>query len=538
MGMKLKERLVMSMLGFSFAVTLILVLDLQSPGALHRVREEAAFHGRVGTGVRSEDGHKTRNLHKSKAQSKETQENTRQEEEKSVESETEDDFDDIKEALEEANKKHNLANLVSKFGGSRVGDESEEDTLLDALGLSSGEIGSVWDVFQLGAERGQLYGKEGETIQELLTYMQGQPIVGVQQKEGGTQLKLVIDFEDGGQAMFKPMRFPREQETLPDHFYFTDYERHNAEIAAFHLDKALGFRRAIPVTGRLLNITRDIYSLVEGDLLKTFFISPAGNICFHGKCSYYCDTSHAICGKPDMLEGSFAAFLPSKTVAPRKTWRHPWRRSYHKRRKAPWETDPEYCQVVREVYPYNQGRRLLDLMDLSVFDFLMGNMDRHHYETFKAFGNNTFPIHMDHGRAFGKSGHDEMSILAPLYQCCMIRGSTLEMLLDYQLGPLKLSSTVGASLSSDPLHPVLLQPHLRALDRRLATVLRVIRQCLAEKEITEVIFSQDSDYYNVKPNQPVDNGHYFKPEKPEENKENKENKEKEETEKKEKEEKQ
>ena len=102
---------------------------------------------------------------------------------------------------------------------------------------------------------------------------------------------------------------------------------------------------------------RDIYSLAEGDLLKTFFISPAGNLCFHGKCSYYCDTSHAICGNPDMLEGSFAAFLPAKSVAPRKTWRHPWRRSYHKRRKAKWENDPDYCEVVKDVYPYNEGRR-------------------------------------------------------------------------------------------------------------------------------------------------------------------------------------
>ena len=240
----------------------------------------------------------------------------------------------------------------------------------------------------------------------------------MEQKEGGTQLKLIITFDDGGQALMKPMRFPRDQETLPNHFYFTDYERHNAEVAAFQLDRVLGFRRAIPVTGRSLNITKDIYALAEGDLLKTFFISPAGNLCFHGKCSYYCDTSHAICGSPDTLEVSLATFLPSKSLVPRKTWRHPWRRSYHKRRKAAWENDPDYCDIVKEVSPYNRGRRLLDVIDLAILDFLMGNMDRHHYETFKPFGNDTFPIHLDHGRAFGKSAHDEISILAPLYQVC------------------------------------------------------------------------------------------------------------------------
>lgn len=209
----------------------------------------------------------------------------------------------------------------------------------------------------------------------------------------------------------------------------------------------------MPVTGRILNMTSEIYHLASSELLKTFFVSPAGNLCFHGKCSYYCDTAHAICGSPDMLEGSFAAFLPSKAFAPRKVWRHPWRRSYHKRRKAQWQqgtynekmkilwhipqysldhvrfADSDYCSLVRDIPPYGEGRRLLDLIDMSVLDFLTGNMDRHHYETFKLFGNDTFPIHLDNGRGFGKPFHDEASILAPLLQCCVIRRSTVQTLL-------------------------------------------------------------------------------------------------------------
>ena len=74
----------------------------------------------------------------------------------------------------------------------------------------------------------------------------------------------------------------------------------------------------MPVTGRLLNMTTELYQKAEGDLLKTFFVSPSDNLCFHGKCTYYCDTSHAICGTPDSLEGSFAAFLPSNEIAARK----------------------------------------------------------------------------------------------------------------------------------------------------------------------------------------------------------------------------
>lgn len=124
--------------------------------------------------------------------------------------------------------------------------------------------------------------------------------------------------------------------------------------------------------------------------------------------------------------------------------------------------DPDYCEEVKQTPPYDGGQRILDIMDMTIFDFLMGmsgglpgphwgvcpelwasghvwrarslpllrycssrsdsagrdttskphtdiqlrlglllstgNMDRHHYETFEKFGNETFIIHLDNGR--------------------------------------------------------------------------------------------------------------------------------------------
>ncbi|NWH72493.1 FA20C kinase, partial [Piaya cayana] len=300
------------------------------------------------------------------------------------------------------------------------------------------------------------------------------------QKSGGTQLKLIMTFPDYGQALFKPMKQTRDQETPADFFYFSDFERHNAEIAAFHLDRILDFRRIPPVSGRLVNITKEIRDITtDKKLAKTFFISPAGNVCFYGECSYYCSTEHALCGKPDRLEGSMAALLPDKTLAKRRSWRSPWRRSYHKSKKAEWELNPNYCAQVRETPPYDRGHRLLNLIDMTVLDFLMGNMDRHHYETFEKFGNDTFLLHLDNGRGFGTHSRDEPSILAPLQQCCSIKKSTYLRLQLLATEPYRLSDLLREALAADPLAPVLAEPHLQALDRRLGKVLAVVGHCLA-----------------------------------------------------------
>lgn len=355
------------------------------------------------------------------------------------------------------------------------------------VNYNGGPVLANWEKFHKGIHQFGLYSDDDPAVEGIMEDMATQQIVDIELKEGGTQLKLMITFTDEGQALFKPMRYPREQETLPDHFYFVDFERHNAEIAAFHLDRILGFYRVPPTIGREVNLTEEIKRLAEPKLKRTFFISPANNVCFHGTCSYYCDTGHAICGHPVMLEGSFATFLPPDRVAPRKTWRNPWKRSYSKHRKAYWELYDDLCGRVQEKEPYNSGRRLLDIIDMHIFDFLTGNMDRHHYETFTDFGNETFLLHLDNGRGFGRSSHDELSILAPVFQCCMIRYSTFIKLVKLYLGPEKLSMLMWDSMKKDTVSPILTENHVRALDRRVIKILTAVHDCIQTNPYTDVI---------------------------------------------------
>ncbi|XP_071813823.1 extracellular serine/threonine protein CG31145-like isoform X1 [Apostichopus japonicus] len=375
--------------------------------------------------------------------------------------------------------------LFRNFSASYVvpGQLQKHDHLVRYVRSSGEKKPKIWEEFQLGINRYEVYSFNSSVIDDLLRYLGGTNIKNVDEKSGGTQVKLSLKFLDGGEALMKPWRVPRDYETLPDHFYFSDIERHNAEIAAFHLDRILDFRRVPPVAGRWFNLSSDVYIRADESLRKTFFRSPANNLCFVGHCSYYCESETAVCGKPDTIEGSVAAYLPAFKLSPRKTWKHPWRRSYSKHKSAMWEHDQTYCtRVVMRRHPYNSGRRLLDLMDMSVFDFLIGNMDRHHYETFEHFGNFTYPIHLDHGRAFGKHQSDEISILAPLFQCCIIRKSTYDRLVLLNSDGYKLGDVMRESLSVDLISPVLFEPHYTALNRRLETILRYMDTCFAKAD--------------------------------------------------------
>ncbi|MEE6506935.1 hypothetical protein FKM82_007904, partial [Ascaphus truei] len=348
-----------------------------------------------------------------------------------------------------------------------------------------------WLRFHLEINRHALYQRSSSTVDRLLDQMSNMTIISADStpdekalngecdctqivKPSGTHVKLILRFQNFGKAMFKPMRQKREDETPEDFFYFVDYQRHNAEIAAFHLDRILDFRRVPPVAGRLVNVTSDILEVTSDEELQgVFFVSPGTALCrswpttcvSFSKCLYTCKTEVRCVREPSPVEGSLSAYLPSLNLAPRSPSPAP---GY----------DPTPSSEERLLHPYTNTKRLLNMMDLAIFDFLIGNMDRHHYEIFTKFGDEGFLLHVDNARGFGRHSYDELSILAPLYQCCLIKTDTWLRLKLLALPQYTLSDVMRESLSRDHLGTVLTEPHLLALDRRLHKVLQVVDQCV------------------------------------------------------------
>ncbi|XP_067573297.1 pseudokinase FAM20A isoform X12 [Pseudorca crassidens] len=199
-----------------------------------------------------------------------------------------------------------------------------------------------WIQFHLGISRHGLYSRSSPVVSKLLHDMRHLPTISAVVKPSGVHLKLVLRFSDFGKAMFKPMRI-------------------------------LDFRRVPPTVGRLVNVTKEILEVTKNEILQSvFFISPASNVCFFAKCPYLCKTEYAVCGNPHLLEGSLSAFLPSLNLAPRLSVPSPWIRSYSLAGKEEWEVNPLYCDTVKQVYPHSSSGRLLNIIDMAIFDFLTG----------------------------------------------------------------------------------------------------------------------------------------------------------------------
>ena len=151
----------------------------------------------------------------------------------------------------------------------------------------------------------------------------------------------------------------------------------------------------------------DLQTLTSYNFFK--FLDNETRICLYGKC-FYCKSTEAVCGnRTHFIEGVLLYQVPGPILK----HKSPWQRTYKEGQKALWEQNGEenYCDQVKAKL---SAPRILDLIDAAIFDFLIQNGDRHHYETRK---NRILLI--DNGKGFGNPNADFMDILSPLHQCCM-----------------------------------------------------------------------------------------------------------------------
>jgi len=85
---------------------------------------------------------------------------------------------------------------------------------------------------------------------------------------------------------------------------------------------------------------------------------------------------------------------------------------------------------------------------------------------------------------FGRAHKDDVQLLAPLFQCCVVRASTFVKLTRFLAAGEgagaggSLSAAMRASLGDDAIAGVLNRAHLSALDRRVGLIALVVRDCL------------------------------------------------------------
>ncbi|XP_027220601.1 glycosaminoglycan xylosylkinase [Penaeus vannamei] len=326
-----------------------------------------------------------------------------------------------------------------------------------------------WDLARKWAKPRSLLPESAPGLGDVLAALSTAPITAADIGYRGTQLKVSLRLKGGQIVVFKPLRYSRDE--LIEGIY-SGFDRHNGEIAAFHLSRLLDLRMVPLTTGRSVSLKRQILPVSTWRLSKTFIQGRAGQMCLYGVC-HYCRKNESVCENFHSLEGSVIMWLPKKLRLLEEP--HPWRRTYVKNKFAKWEKNESYCE---RVIHSNQAPRLLHLVDAAVFDFLMQNGDRHHYA--RVAGANDSPVVLiDNGKSFGDADVDHMDVLAPLLQCCRLHQTTYERLVLLSGGG--MSQAMKELLALDPIAPVLAEAHLRAMDRRVIHILAALNACRERK---------------------------------------------------------
>ncbi|XP_050295864.1 glycosaminoglycan xylosylkinase homolog [Anthonomus grandis grandis] len=323
--------------------------------------------------------------------------------------------------------------------------------------ISKLNLKELWDEANLWPSVNQLTNITSPSIGSIMYALKHARITKADLDTRGTQLKLLLTLTGGQLCVFKPKWY--EKEKVIEGPVYSGKDRYGAEIVAFYLSILLN-KPLTPISvQRTISLKYDILPVATKRLLNTTFLRN-NRTCIYGKC-FYCRKEDPICEDEHNFLTGAVIFNVKKSFS---NYRSPWQRTYKKTKRAQWESDLDYCKMVKTKL---QKRRILDLIDTAIFDFLIQNGDRHHYETFE-----DTVVWIDNGKGLGNPFVQHLDILAPLYQCCMLRKKTWKSLQNLSGGNL----TKYMRLMPD-VQDVLTELHLQAIEKRLLLVFATVEYC-------------------------------------------------------------
>ncbi|CAH0695364.1 unnamed protein product [Spodoptera exigua] len=345
--------------------------------------------------------------------------------------------------------------------------------LINSFNTSGTSLDSVWQNVENWADEESLFPYKNGAAGQILQAMRTSQIAFVDNAPKGTQLKLLLVLKGNQKLYFKPKRY-NLTDVIRGNIY-AGYDRHNSEVFTYYLAMVLNYKWVAPSVIRRINMKYDILAHAMPGFKRTMVKNSQGSDCIYGKC-YYCKINETVC--PDStghIEGAGILYLDKYF----KVNKSPWRRSYNSM-KMEWENDKDYCKKVSSLL---STKRILNLIDIAIIDFLIQNGDRHRYEVYKHK-----ILLLDNGKGLGNPMLDELDILAPLYQCCIISSKTWQMLELVSGGSLTETIQILASFQGEKLTT---DDHYRAIERRLLKVYATVMYCIGKRGSANVFNNID-----------------------------------------------
>ncbi len=271
---------------------------------------------------------------------------------------------------------------------------------------------------------------------EWITRMASAEIVEITPNKGGGSVSMRVRFKDGKKAALKA-----EQTGHP-----TDPR---SEIAAYHLDRILGFGRTAPVVGRRFEMA-DIRAALVASKAESAFL----------------DRLDKLVVKDGHLDAALIAWHTAPLV---------------EEETAPAWTSPLEAKdpVAKDMVP-----KLAEWSDLVVFDFLVDNPDRYSGGNILRLDKGGPIVFLDQGAAFGRARLAAgLTTKAKLEKDCRFRKETLAAVRKAGSGAAKegsLGALLKSSLARDPLGPVLDDAQIAGVDDRVRALEAHVKACSAK----------------------------------------------------------